>query len=104
MYRNALEVDKEWIDYCFPEGNTINLLGINNGVLKQYVEFNMHNVLTNVKLPQLTKRVPNPAVWADKYAKLSNTQVAMKETDSSNYLLGKLNVEISNQDYLSFKL
>ena len=99
MYDRAIQADYRWADYLFPAGESIPLLGINNEVVKQYIDFNTYNVLQSVGLPLPAIRVRNPATWADKYSKLSNVQVAMKETDSSNYLLGKLDTHISNEDW-----
>jgi len=104
MYQQAYETDLEWIDYCYPKDKHIQLLGVSNSILKQYVQYNMYNVMTNVKLPNIVKRVKNPCIWVDKYSNLSNVQVAMKETDSANYLLGKLDTEITSADYKSFLL
>lgn len=103
MYKGARESDYNWIDYLYPEGVTINLLGLSKEALKQSVDHNINSVMRTVGLPQFLKRTPNPCIWADKYSKLSSTQVAMKETDSSNYLLGKLNTEVSNEDWASFE-
>jgi len=103
MYENARQADFKWIDYLYPEGEPINLLGLSKEGLKQFVDYNIATVQRTMDLPVTVKRVSNPFVWADKYSKLSNTQVAMKETDSSNYLLGKLNTEVTDEDYASFK-
>lgn len=100
MYKDAIQADYQWVDeYLFPKGEEINLLGINATILKQYIDYNAYNVMTQVKLPPVVKKVPNSCVWADKYAKLSNTQVAMKETDSSNYLLGKVDPHMGEDDW-----
>jgi len=104
MYKDAYETDLEWIDYCYPEGETIPLLGVSNAIMKQYVQYNLYNVMSNVKLPHFVKRVKNPCIWVDKYSNLSNVQVAMKETDSANYLLGKLDTEVTDEDYSGFLL
>jgi ribonucleoside-diphosphate reductase beta chain len=103
MYRKTMEIDYLWVNYSFPEGESINLLGLNNSILKQYIDYNIFNVMQNVQLPSIVKRTKNPCTWVDKYAKLSNTQVAMKETDSSNYLLGKLDTYVSNEVYETLK-
>jgi len=104
MYQQAYNTDLEWIDYCYSENEHVPLLGVSNSILKQYVQYNMYNVMTNVKLPHIVKRTKNPCIWVDKYSNLSNVQVAMKETDSANYLLGKLDTEASNEDYRKFLL
>lgn len=103
MYKNARDADYRWIKYLFPKGEPINLLGLSEEALYQFVDHNMGTVLRQVGLPSFVKRVPNPCVWADKYSKLSATQVAMKETDSANYLLGKLDTSVSDEDYANFK-
>jgi len=103
MYHRTIEIDYLWIDYVFPKDECVNLLGLNNSILKQYVDYNAFNVAQSIQLPINIKRTKNPCAWVDKYAKLSNTQVAMKETDSSNYLLGKLDTYISNDLYDSLK-
>jgi ribonucleoside-diphosphate reductase beta chain len=103
LYKSAHEADYLWIDYVFPEGKFINLLGINNAILKKYVDYNMYNITTNVGIEPFIEKTKNPCVWANKYQKLSNTQVAMKETDSSNYLLGSLDTHITHEDYQNFK-
>jgi ribonucleotide reductase beta subunit family protein with ferritin-like domain len=63
----------------------------------------MYNITTNVGIEPFIEKTKNPCVWANKYQKLSNTQVAMKETDSSNYLLGSLDTHITHEDYQNFK-
>lgn len=103
MYKNARDADYRWIKYLFPPGEPINLLGLSEEALYQFVDHNMGTVLRLVGLPSFVKRVPNPCVWADKYSKLSATQVAMKETDSANYLLGKLDTSVTDEDYTGFK-
>ena len=105
MYLSAREADIKWIsEYLYPPGVTINLLGLSKDALLQSVDYNLGTVMRTVGLPASIQRVPNPCIWADKYSKSSATQVAMKETDSSNYLLGKLNTDISEEDYANFKI
>ena len=103
MYKQARVDDYEWIDYLYEDDAQINLLGLSKPAMRQYVDNNMYTVLKQVGLDPFLKRVPNPCIWADKYSKLSSTQVAMKETDSSNYLLGKLSTDISEDAYSNFK-
>ena len=102
MYQSAREADFLWIDYLYPDGEPINLLGISKEALRQYVDYNIGVVCRTVGVEVFVKKVANPFVWADKYSKLSATQVAMKETDNSAYLLGKLNTEVSDEDYEGF--
>lgn len=91
LYADAIIADHKWIDYCYPEGNDAHLLGINNNVVKEYVDYNAKVVMTAIGLEPLKSDVMNPCSWANKYSKSSNVQTAMKEKNSANYLLGKLN-------------
>ena len=91
MYKDAVEADYKWIDYLF-EDNPI-LLGISSDVLKKYVDYNAKIVMTSVDVEPLTEDTFNPCTWANKYVKSSNVQTAMKEKNSANYLLGRLDTD-----------
>ena len=93
-YNLARELDYMWVDYLFPEGKTINLLGLNKNILKQYIDYNMYKVMNSLGLEPITKKVNNPCTWVSKYVNTSNLQVALNESDGVNYLLGKLNKSI----------
>ena len=97
LYRTALEADYEWIDYCYPDGT--RMLGVNNAVVKQYVTYNIHSVMTSVGLTPIVDKLPNPCVWASKYTKPSNVQTAQKEKTTGNYLLGIVDTDISNEEW-----
>lgn len=86
LYRDAIEADFDWIDYCYTDDT--RLLGVNNAVLKQYVTYNLHSVMTSVGQQPIVDKVQNPCVWASKYTRPSNMQTAQKEKTSGNYLLG----------------
>ena len=96
MYADAIEADYKWIDYLFEED--VILLGIGSDILKQYVDYNAKIVMTSVGINAIKDDTFNPCTWSNKYIKSSNVQTAMKEKNSANYLLGKLNTETS-QDF-----
>ena len=95
MYKNAIEADYKWIDYMFEE-NPI-LLGISSEILKQYVDYNAKIVMTSVGVNPLVEETFNPCTWSKKYIKSSNVQTAMKEKNSANYLLGRINNDTNKQ-------
>ena len=88
MYKQAIDADYVWIDYLFEDNP--ELLGIGSDILKQYVDYNAKKVMTSVKIKPFKKDTFNPCAWSNKYIKSSNIQTAMKEKNSANYLLGKL--------------
>jgi len=79
------------------------LLGVGTDITKQYIDYNAKVVMTSVGLKPFKDDVFNPCIWANKYSKSSNVQTAMKEKNSGNYLLGKLETTISNDDWEAFK-
>jgi len=102
MYIDAVQLDFMWIDYLFPENKTINLLGLNRQILRQYVEYNINKVMKSIGLKPYNQVTSNPCKWVSKYVNVSNRQEALNESDGTNYLLGKLNKTLS--DDWRFKL
>ena len=92
-YYKVIEADYAWVDYLYEED--VQLLGVNAKVTKQYINHNAKIVMTSVGLTPPVIDVFNPCIWANKYTKSSNVQTAQKEKDNANYLLGKLNMDIS---------
>lgn len=101
MYKQAREADYLWIDYLFEDNP--ELLGISSEILKQFVDHNIRKVMTSVKLKPITKETFNPCSWANKYVKSSNVQTAMKEKNSANYLLGRLDTSAPLEFWESMK-
>lgn len=86
LYRDAIEADYDWIDYCYTDD--VQLLGVNNKVLKQYVTANLYSVMTSIGQTPIVDKLDNPCKWANKYTRPSSIQTAQKEKTSGNYLLG----------------
>ena len=97
LYSDALQADFMWIEYLFEDN--VRLLGINEAVLKQYVTYNLHSVMTSVKQTPTVDKVSNPCVWATKYSKPSSIQTAQKEKTSGNYLLGVVDTNVSTEQW-----
>jgi len=93
-YSLARELDYMWVDYLFPKDKIINLLGLNDKILKKYIDYNMYKLMGSLGLNPLTDKINNPCTWVSKYVNTSNLQVALNESDGVNYLLGKLNKDI----------
>jgi len=86
MYKTALQVDKEYIKHLFASG--AKLMGLNEQILTQYAEYNIHGVMRSIGLPHIVEKTFNPCIWANSYAKTGAVQSAQKEKVSGNYLLG----------------
>lgn len=101
LYMSAYKADLEWIDYCYDEHT--RLLGLNNAVMKQYVQSNLHSVMLSVQQTPIVDKVDNPCKWANKYTRPSSIQTAQKEKTSGNYLLGVVNTDIPNEFWSTLK-
>lgn len=101
LYRDALEADFDWIDYCYTDD--VQLLGVNNKVLKQYVTANLHSVMTSVQQPPIVDKLDNPCKWANKYTRPSSIQTAQKEKTSGNYLLGIVKKDMTKEKWENLK-
>lgn len=101
LYKTALEADFEWIDYCYTDD--VQLLGVNNKILKQYVAANVYSVMTSVRQTPIVDKLDNPCKWANKYTRPSNVQTAQKEKTSGNYLLGIVKKDMTNEKWKELK-
>ncbi len=97
LYQDAIDADYLWVDYLFEED--VHLPGINKAVVKQYVTYNLYNVMMSVQQPPIVDKVHNPCLWATKYSKPSSIQTAQKEKTSGNYLLGVVDTSITNDQW-----
>lgn len=97
LYRDAIEADFDWIDYCYTDD--IQLLGVNNKILKQFVTSNLYTVMNAVGQTPIIDKVTNPCIWANKYTRPSSIQTAQKEKTTGNYLLGIVGTEVTQEDW-----
>ena len=97
LYRDAIEADYDWIDYCYTD--EVQLLGVNNKVLKQYVTANLYSVMTSIGQTPIVDKLDNPCKWASKYTRPSSIQTAQKEKTSGNYLLGIVKRDMTKEKW-----
>jgi len=97
LYRDAIEADFDWIDYCYTDD--VQLLGVNNKIMKQFVTNNLYTVMNAVGQPPIVEKVSNPCVWANKYTRPSSIQTAQKEKTTGNYMLGIVDQNMSQDDW-----
>ena len=98
MFHDAYLADLDWIDYCYPDDDT-RLLGMNNAAAKQYSQFNTFNTMSAVGLEPTVTKCDNPIKWVSKYKSLENMQVAQKETSGTNYIVGQLKRDMTDEDW-----
>ena len=87
MYATGYKEEHEWIEYLFSKGSP--LIGMNEEILKQYMDYIFAVRLTNIGLDP--KRLglevgENPLPWIDNYLDSTNVKSAPQEIESVNYV------------------
>ena len=87
MYATGYKEEMEWVEYLFSKGSP--LIGMNEEILKQYMDYIFAVRLTNIGLDP--KRLglevgENPLPWVDNYLDSTNVKSAPQEIESVNYV------------------
>lgn len=90
MFKLALCTDETWADYVLD----VPLRKLNSDSMKQYIRYNMYELMNYLKLPNIVSRTTNPFTWLTKYKNTKNLQISLNETSGTNYLLGALDKEL----------
>jgi len=86
MYMDVIREEKEWADYLFKKGPVI---GLNSTILKDFVDYTAASALKDIGIKYNSpapKSTPIP--WFNKHTNTSSKQVALQETESTNYVIG----------------
>ena len=92
MFKSAAEQEKQWASYLFKDGS---MIGLNEAILGDYVEWITNKRMQSVGLPLLYKTGPNPLPWTQKWISGSEVQVAPQETQITSYIIGGVKKDVS---------
>jgi ribonucleoside-diphosphate reductase beta chain len=92
MFKSAAEQEKQWASYLFKDGS---MIGLNEAILGDYVEWITNKRMQAVGLPLLYKTGPNPLPWTQKWISGSEVQVAPQETQITSYIIGGVKKDVS---------
>jgi ribonucleotide reductase beta subunit family protein with ferritin-like domain len=96
IVEGVVNQETSWNSYLFSEGRS--LVGLNEGLLNDWVRYNAQEVIDNLKLPQnfrKTKTCPLP--WfEDNWMNLNNQQNANMEADATNYQVSSVSKDVSD--------
>ena len=101
IFREAAEQEKEWAEYLFKDGS---MIGLNQDILSQYVEYITNQRLTAVGLDSIFPTLQNPLPWINAWLVSDNVQVAPQEAEISSYLVGAIDSEVDIDDFSDFEL
>jgi ribonucleoside-diphosphate reductase beta chain len=101
MYLDAVQQEKEWAKYLFKDGS---IIGLNEELLCQYVEFIANKRMKAVGLVSPFKGGSDPLPWTGKWISGSEVQVAPQETQITSYTIGAVKQDITEDTLKGFSL
>jgi len=101
MFLSAGQQEKDWVKYLFKDGS---MIGLNEQLLSQYVDWLMCKRMTAVHLDCGIKPGSNPLPWTAKWIAGSEVQVAPQETEISSYVIGGTKQDVDNNTFKGFSL
>ena len=103
MFKRAVDEEKRWADYLFKNGS---MIGLNDTLLKQYVEWIANRRLKGIGLKPVYD-IPaknNPLPWTEHWISSKGLQVAPQETEVESYVVGGIKQDVSKDTFSGFKL
>lgn len=101
LFEDAVEQEKAWAQYLFKDGS---MIGLNNQLLAEYVEFIAGKRMAAVGLPTKYKSHSNPLPWTMKWISGSDVQVAPQEVELSSYVSGGVKQDVDSNSFTGFNL
>jgi ribonucleoside-diphosphate reductase beta chain len=96
-----VDQEKRWAEYLFKDGS---MIGLNNQLLGDYVEWIANKRMTAVGLPSKYKGGSNPLPWTQKWIAGGEVQVAPQETEISSYVSGGTKQDVGTDSFKGFSL
>jgi ribonucleoside-diphosphate reductase beta chain len=101
LFVDAVDQEKAWAKYLFKDGS---MIGLNEQLLCEYIEWIAHKRMTAVGLPCPYKTTSNPLPWTQKWIAGSDVQVAPQEVELSSYIIGGTKQDVTENSFSNFKL
>ena len=101
MYEDAAKEELEWAEYLFKDGS---MIGLNQQLLSDYVDWIGHKRMVAVGLPTAQKGGSNPLPWTAKWIAGAEVQVAPQETEISSYIVGGTKQDVDSTTLLGLSL
>jgi len=101
IFLSAAQQEKDWARYLFKDGS---MIGLNEQLLCQYVDWLTCKRMTAVHLDCGMKPGSNPLPWTAKWIAGSEVQVAPQETEISSYVIGGTRQDVDDNTFKGFSL
>jgi ribonucleoside-diphosphate reductase beta chain len=101
MFLAAAKQEKDWAHYLFKDGS---MIGLNEVLLGQYVDWLTCKRMAAVGLNCHIKTGSNPLPWTQKWIAGAEVQVAPQETEISSYVIGGTKQDVDQNTFKGFSL
>ena len=101
LYESAVEQEEKWAHYLFKDGS---MIGLNEQLLCDYVEWIAHKLMTAIGLPNRYKGGSNPLPWTAKWIAGADVQVAPQETEITSYVIGGTKQDVTENTFSGLSL
>ena len=103
MFKNAVEEEKAWASYLFKDGS---MIGLNEKLLSQYVEFTANRRLRALGFDPLydVGIRNNPLPWTQYWLNSKGQQNAPQETEIESYVVGGIKQDVTKETFKGFSL
>jgi len=93
MYMEVIAEEKAWADFLFKKGVVI---GLNSAILQDFVDYTAFTRLKDIGIKYLADHPrSNPIPWFNKHTNISKKQIALQESESTNYVIGIMGNEVA---------
>jgi ribonucleoside-diphosphate reductase beta chain len=101
LFDSAVKQEKAWASYLFRDGS---MVGLNEALLSEYIEWIANKRMTAVGLPTKYKGGANPLPWTQKWISGAEVQVAPQETEITSYVNGGVKKDVNGETFKGFSL
>jgi ribonucleoside-diphosphate reductase beta chain len=101
LFVDAVEQEKAWANFLFRDGS---MVGLNEAVLNEYIEWIANKRMTAVGLPTPYKGGSNPLPWTQKWISGAEVQVAPQQTQITSYVVGGVKKDVNGDTFRGFSL
>ena len=92
MYTEVIEEEKRWAHYLFIKGVVI---GLNADIMCDFMDWTAFQALKEIGIKYAgTYPKSNPIPWFNKHININKKQVALQETESTNYVIGVMSENV----------
>ena len=103
MFKTAVDEEKAWASYLFQNGS---MIGLNEKLLGQYVEFTANRRLKAIGLDPIYDIGPrnNPLPWTQYWLNSKGQQNAPQETEIESYVIGGIKQDVTEDTFAGLSL